>query len=144
MPYCDSKYYGKQTNKLMGQFAMTSAQTTGIEIARSTVMGAAVTVQDFNVQIGGSAGDTGTSGSYQVVIAKSAAGTGALSAIGTASWTATGAIIHQTNKDASVTATNFAVGDDIVLRIGPGTVLPAGSVTVNAVDISLVEYFNAG
>jgi hypothetical protein len=107
----------------------TAATTT---FARATVLRACV-VEDFNVIIGGT-GDTSTSGAYTFVLQKSVDGTGAASAIGTASNTGL-THINNTVIDGAVTVTSMDAGDDLVLVSGAGTILPAGSVTIAGADV---------
>jgi len=85
------------------------------------------------VVIGGT-GDTSTSGAYTFVLQKSAAGTGAASAIGTAS---SSGLTHINNTviDGAVTVTDMAAGDDLILVSGAGTILPIGSITIAGADV---------
>jgi len=125
--YDDPKYGVEQVLPMKSLANQTSVIASQTEIARHTFM-KAVTVTDWNVRV--LVGHTETSGFTAISINKSLAGTGALSAFGTASLS--------TNADKSViddavTANqNFAAGDDIVLAYDAGTALPAGAFRVDA------------
>jgi len=114
--------------------------------AATTVLGRATaltacSVIDFNVVLGGT-GDTSTSGAYTFVLRKSVGGTGAWSAIGTASSTGL-THINNTVVDGAVALTQLDAGDDLQLVSGAGTILPAGHVTVAGADVLVAQGFVA-
>lgn len=121
-------------------YSQTSAQSTGGTVVGRLTALSACSVIDFNVQVGAT-GDTGTSGSYVFVLNKSVDGTGALSAVGTASGDVTANVAANSVIDGACTLTHLDAGDDLVLTAGPGTVLPAGVITVNGAEVLVAQGF---
>lgn len=111
--YSDDAFGTKQHLRLQASGALNGTSATAAELERMTFM-APVTVTDWNVYF--EAGGTNTARS--VTIGKSAAGTGAVSVIGTIAigTQATGSV-----KDGSVTETTFDAGDDLVFQSAAGT-----------------------
>ncbi len=134
--YDDGRYGVSQVLQMRAIANQTSVIASRTVIARHTFM-EAVTVTDFNVRA--IVGATQTSGFTGISLNKSAAGTGALSGIGTASLStnADNSVI-----DGSVTETNFAAGDDLVLAYEAGTALPAGKFRCDA-DVLYKQHFVA-
>lgn len=130
--YDDGRYGTKQVLSLRETGALngTDASATEVAACRMTVM-QPVTVKDFNAFcIAG-----GTNATRSITLGKSAAGTGAISAIGTISvgTSATGAVL-----DGSVTETNLSAGDDLVITtIGTST-----TVENLSPNVMVVEHFD--
>jgi len=124
--------------------AIGSARAAAAEIDRKTVM-TNITVKDFNLEVLVGATCTGTSEVstqiYLLTVGKSAAGTGAYAAFGTATVGTAGAA-DLSVIDGSVTETNLAAGDDIVFRAEIGTALGDNSLVARA-NVSYVEHFVA-
>jgi hypothetical protein len=122
--------------------AIGSARAAAVVLARKTFM-ENVTVKDFNLEVVVGATCTGTGGVatevYTLIIGKSAAGTGAVSAIGTAT-VGTGGAADDSVVDGTVTETNFSSGDDIVFQASIGTSLGDNSLVARA-NISYVERY---
>jgi hypothetical protein len=102
-----------------------------------------VTVTDYNLQVLTGATCTGTGGVatevYTLGIGKSAAGTGSITLIGTAT-VGTGGAADDTVIDGTVTSTNFDDGDDIVWTAEVGTALGDNSL-VARVNVKYVERY---
>jgi len=126
--FYDSDQYGvDQTLHIRSIANQTSVIASQTVIARHTFM-KAVTVTDWNLRA--LVGATQTSGFTAISLNRSVAGTGSLSAFGTASLSTNA---NNTVVDDSVTANqNFDAGDDIVLAFDAGTALPAGVFRVEA------------
>jgi len=131
MSYDDGRYNTVQVLRLgQDQKAQTSVIGAAVVHDRATFM-QNVTVTDFSVMVYDGCTTTGAAATtaFHVVLGKSLAGTGAVSAIGTAE---IGTAANNTVIDAAVTDTDFDAGDDIVLQFAAGTALPAGMVKVAA------------
>lgn len=111
--YSDPSYGSKKELRLNPSGALNSTESAATEIGRHTFM-QPVTVTDGNIWF--NAGGTNTD--ISVVFGKSAAGTGSVSAMGTAAigTSATGSV-----KDGSLTSTDFSSGDDLVVQRAAGT-----------------------
>jgi len=124
--------------------ALGSAFAAQTEFCRKTLM-TGITVRDFNLEVTTGATCTGTGGVttevWTLKIGKSAAGTGALSAIGTAT-VGTGGAADNSVVDASVTETDFSAGDDIVFYTDAGTALGDNSLKCRA-DVSYTERYTS-
>lgn len=122
----------------------SAAGASRVELNRRTVM-ANITVKDFNLEVLVGATCTGTGGVatevYTLTIGKSVDGTGAFSAIGTAT-VGTAGQADASVLDGSVTETNLDAGDDIVFAMEAGTALGDNSLQARAV-VSYVEHFVA-
>lgn len=122
--------------------AIGSARSAAVELNRKTMFDN-VTIKDFNIECLVGATCTGTGGVatevYTLTIGKSVDGTGAFSAIGTATIGTAG---HADNSvvDAAVTETNLDAGDDLVFRAEIGTSLGDNSLVARA-HVSYVERF---
>lgn len=139
--YDDHKYGVNHEMKLLGRANQTSVRASQAVADRHTFMDA-VTVKDFNVYFVQGDTTTGTSANHNawvIGIGKSAAGTGAISLIGTA-YCGTAGQADGSVLDGSVTETNFSAGDDIVLTYEAGTALPAGVLRVEA-TVKYVERY---
>jgi hypothetical protein len=143
--YDNHRYSGNQVIPMRQLAAQTSVIASDTIVARHTWMHA-VTVKDWNLVI--KSGDvlTGTadSESWIVSLGKSAAGTGAVAVMGSSKMSAVlqgGTYAANTVVDCTLTETDFAAGDDIVLQYEAGTALPAGTLQVDA-DVMYVEKFN--
>jgi len=115
----------------------TSVVASDTVIKRYTFMNA-VRVTDWNVSfvVGGT--QTGAAAASNFIeIAKSVAGTGAVTPIGSAS---IGTQANNTVKDGSLTATDFDEGDDLVVQYAAGTGLAAGVFQAGA-QVTFVERF---
>ena len=135
--YDDPKYGLEQTIQLRSLANQTSAIASQTEIARHTFM-KAVTVTDWNLRV--LVGDTQTSGFTAISLNKSLAGTGSLSAFGTANLSTNA---DKSVVDDSVTANqDFAAGDDLIIAYDAGTSLPAGSFRVDA-DVLFKEKYSS-
>jgi len=142
--YSDSRYVTSKNLSLRGIAVQTSVIASDTVIERRTLM-EAITVKDWNVVVRSGDVLTGTadSASWRVAIGKSAAGTGAITGIGTAKLSALsigGTYSNNTVVDGSLTETNFSAGDDIVFYYKAGTALPAGTVRLDA-DVLYVERY---
>jgi len=137
MPYDDGRFQVSQTLPLDNFTAQTSVNASQAELARHTFM-TAVEVTDWNVRV--MTGDTQTSGFTALSINKSAAGTGALAAFGTANL---GTNADNTVIDGTVTTTSFSAGDDLVIAYDAGTSLPANAFKVGF-DVMYKEKFAGG
>lgn len=114
--YSDPSYGSQKVLRLepTGALNGTDASATEVSTCRTTVM-QPIKVLDWNVHM--VAG--GTNATRSIVLGKSAAGTGVISAIGTI---ATGTIATNAIKDGSVTETDLDAGDDLVITtIGTST-----------------------
>ena len=102
-----------------------------------------VTIKDWNLRCLVGATCTGTGGVttevWTLKLGYSSAGTGALTAIGTAT-VGTGGQADMSVLDASVTETNLAAGDDVIFYTDAGTALGDNSLVVRA-DVSFVEHY---
>lgn len=131
MAYDDGRYLTQQTISL-GQEAkaQTSVIAANVEHERMTMMNN-VRIKDFNVFVLDGSTTTGAAATtaFHVCIGYSLAGTGALTAIGTATL---GTCADGSVVDGSVTETNLSAGDDLVLYAAAGTALPAGMVKFTA------------
>lgn len=108
-------------------------------IQRHTFMNA-VTVKDWNCVAVVGATQTGTAASARnyVEIAKSVAGTGTVTPIGSAF--IGGTVANNTVIDSTLTETNFDSGDDLVLQYAAATGLAAGVFRAGA-QVTFVERF---
>lgn len=115
--------------------ALGSAFAAQTEFDRKTVM-TGITVRDFNVEVRTGATCTGA-GAWTLKVGRSAAGTGTISAFGTAaiSTAADGTVV-----DGTVTETDFSAGDDIVFYHDAGTALGDNSLIARAA-ISYTERY---
>jgi hypothetical protein len=102
-----------------------------------------VTIKDWNLRCLVGATCTGTSQVatqvWTLKLGYSSAGTGALTAIGTAT-VGTAGQANMSVLDASVTETNLAAGDDLIFYTDAGTALGDDSLIARA-DISFVEHY---
>lgn len=111
--YANNRFHTNQTISFPTTGALNGTNAAAVEKDRHTFMHNA-TVTDWNIFY--TAG--GTQGTLSLLLAKSAAGTGAATAIGTI---ALGTQATGTIKDGSATETNFAAGDDLVILVAAGT-----------------------
>lgn len=113
--YSDPSYGVKQVLAIDTSDVALNGTVTSTTAKQSHTFMHPVTVKDFNavVTIAGTAVDT------NLLLCKSAAGTGALSAIGTI--TLTGTKTANQVIDATATETDFSTGDDIVVARAAGT-----------------------
>jgi hypothetical protein len=120
--------------------AQTSVIAADTVLDRRTFM-EAVTVKDWNLVFKSGDTCTGTDDTarWVLILGKSLAGTGAVTTIGSA---VVGTQADNSVLDDAVTETNFAAGDDIVLQVSAGTILPAGAINVTS-DVSYVDRFTA-
>lgn len=117
MGYEEQRYQTKQMMMVIDDKTLNGTIAAAAEFARVTAFqNIKVTDYNMNVRTGG------TAAGPSFTINKSAAGTGALAAIGTATF---GTIANNTNQDGTLTSTAFAAGDDIVLKSVAGTVASA-------------------
>jgi hypothetical protein len=144
----DRASYDAENRKVLSMDGAGAGVQTSVQAAASTLdrrtFQSAVTVKDFNLsfRIGETCTGTQDSARWRFGIGKSLAGTGAVVLIGSA---VVGTTADVSVVDASVSGTNvnFAAGDDIVLQILAGTVLPADSLTLSRADVSYVNRFTA-
>lgn len=139
MAYDDQRYFTQQVINLGNEDkAQTSVIAANTEHERFTAM-CNITVKDFNVFVVDGHTTTGAAATtaFKICLAKSAAGTGALSAIGTAAF---GTQANGTVLDSSCTETDLDTGDDLVLYAAAGTALPAGMVKFKA-NVLYVDRF---
>lgn len=138
MAYDDPRFGVQQTITLRGKAAQTSVRAAQVVADRRTMLHA-VTVKDFNVHFVDGATTTGTAlaTKFKMCVAKSAAGTGAVTAFGTAYC---GTQANGTVQDGAITETNLDAGDDLLLTYEAGTALPAGTVQAEA-DVQYVERY---
>jgi len=138
MTFYDHPRYGVQQTLHMGygKAKNTSVIASRVEIDRKTMM-KAVTIKDWNIHVIDGATCTGAT-LFNIAISKSLAGTGAVTPFGSQAMTA---VANGTVVDASLTETNFAAGDDLVVSYEAGTALPAGALQVEA-DVDYVERYS--
>lgn len=102
-----------------------------------------VTIKDWNLRCLVGATCTGASQVatqvWTLKLGYSAAGTGTLTAIGTAT-VGTAGQADMSVLDASVTETNLAAGDDLIFYTDAGTALGDNSLVARA-DVSFVEHY---
>ena len=112
--YDDPSYRSKKQSPMPSTGALNGTVTSATSKSIITVM-QPITLKDWNLSVttGGVMIDT------NVLIGKSLAGTGAVSAIGTITLTGTKTALDVV--DGSLTATNFSTGDDIVVQRAAGT-----------------------
>lgn len=140
--YDDPRYGVKQRMTLFGRANQTSVIAARTEADRRTML-EAVTIKDWNVKFVVGDTTTGTSANHngwKITLGKSAAGTGAFAAMGTA-WCGTAGQATGSILDAALTETNLAAGDDLVLAYEAGTALPAGVLRVES-DVQYVERYS--
>ena len=133
--YSDSAFGSRKQMIVPGDsIALNGTVTSTTGLARMTCM-EALTVKDanFSVLVAGTAADT------NLILGKSLAGTGAISGFCTA--TLTGTQTASSVIDATVTETDFAVGDDIVFARAAGTETETAIYVAPHVDY--VEKFSA-
>lgn len=141
--YSDPRYGVKETICIPSyqSAVQTSVIASNTNFARMTLM-KNVTVKDFNINFLAACTASGaTSEAWRIALGYSLAGTGTVTAIGTAtvgsgSNQAAGSVL-----DASVTETNLSAGDDLVAMYLAGTALPAGTSQINCVQVSVQERF---
>jgi len=139
--YDDPRFGTLQTKNLQAKANQTSVIAARVEADRRTMM-QAVTIKDWNVHFIQGDTTTGTSANHngwKITLGKSAAGTGAFAAMGTA-WCGTAGQANGSVLDASLTETNLDAGDDLILAYEAGTALPAGVLRVEA-DVQYVELY---
>ena len=112
--YDDPSYRSKKQSPMPSTGALNGTVTSSTSKSIITVM-QPITLKDWNLSVttGGVMIDT------NVLIGKSLAGTGAVSAIGTITLTGTKTALDVV--DGSLTATAFSTGDDIVVQRAAGT-----------------------
>ena len=122
-----------------------SAVASQTILDRRTFM-ANVTIKDMNLAVDVGATCTGTGGVatevYTLKLGYSTAGTGTITAIGTAT-IGTGGQADNTVLDGTVTETNLSSGDDILFYRDTGTALGDNSLVVRDLDVSYVERYVA-
>ena len=111
--YSDPAFAVKQMIPLPNTGALNGTRASDTELTRFTFMHPA-TVTDWNVYM--VAG--GTQATLSLAVGKSAAGTGAITQIGTQNL---GTQATATVIDSSLTATEFSTGDDLTLEVLAGT-----------------------
>jgi len=111
--YSDESYSAKQVVAMPATGALNGTAAAAADLSRMSFM-QPVTVTDANVTF--TAG--GTNSTTGIIIGKSAAGTGAVSAIGTIMTGTSGTL---DTKEGAVTATDFETGDDLVIQRTLGT-----------------------
>jgi hypothetical protein len=133
--YSDPSYGSKKVIALGNGVALNGTVTSTTAKAAFTAMHP-IRITDWNVAVvvAGTAVDT------NLILCKSAAGTGALSAVGTI--TLTGTKTAASVIDGSLTATSFDTGDDVVLARAAGTETEA-TIRVNAF-VQYQEAFQTG
>ena len=141
--FYDDPRYGTPTPLTLGHglTATSAGGASSTTIAVSEPM-ANVTVSDFNVRIRSIGTGAGTSGSYTFLVGKSLAGTGAVTAIGTATVAAT-AITANSVVDGACTSTTCSTGDHLVIQQGAGTCLPVSSIVLDSFEVKVTERFVA-
>ena len=143
--FYDSARYGAQHVLIMSKTAdgaLGSAASAQTVYNRKTMM-MNVTIKDWNLEVLTGATCTGTSQVatqvWTLKLGKSAAGTGAISAIGTAT-VGTAGQADNSVLDASVTETNLSAGDDLVWYTDAGTALGDNSLVARA-NVLYVERY---
>ncbi len=143
--FYDDSRWGVRQNVVLGQpGAIGSAAAARDEMARHTFM-TAVTVKDWNLRVIVGMTGTGTAlvpttEKYVLSVAKSLAGTGALSIIGGSAVIPHAGVADGTVIDQSMTETNFAAGDDLVFFAEIGTALGDNSLIAHA-SVDYVEHY---
>lgn len=138
--YDDSRYAVKHTMNLPDVGATQTSVIAANTVIRRVTMQHAVTITGFNAvfKIGGTQTATAAAAKNFVAIAKSLAGTGALSQIGQI---AIGTQANDTVKDGTVsTPVSLAAGDDLVAYYPAGTGLAAG-IFQAGVQVQYLETF---
>jgi hypothetical protein len=130
MAYDHPRYGTRQVLTIGEDITLAGTIASAAEITRVTAF-TNIKLKDINVAIK----TGGTAAGPAFTVNKSAAGTGALSAIGTVTF---GTNADNTVLDGSLTETAIAAGDDIVLKSVAGT---AASSPVFNVHIDYVENF---
>lgn len=113
MGYAENRYSTNKQIAMPATGALNGTRAAAVELSRMTFMHNA-TVTDANAYL--SAG--GTQANISILVGKSLGGTGATSAIGTV---ALGTNASKSVVDGSVTSTDFANGDDLVIQVALGT-----------------------
>ena len=141
--YADPSFGVKQTITLpsIETANQTSAIASATVFSRATLM-QNVTIKDFNVHFLAACTASGaTTEAWRVALAYSSAGTGTVTAIGTATVGSATAIAANGVQDGAVTETDLASGDDLIAEYLAGSALPAGVTRISHVDVSFVEHF---
>lgn len=129
--YSDSAFGVNQTINLPASAALNGTAASAATVLTHTCL-YNCTVSDWNGRVIAGGTDAGV---ISLIIGKSAAGTGAVSAIGTMTL---GTHAINTVIDAAVTSTDFDSGDDIVIQRSAGT---STSVLQVAPSVEIVEKF---
>ena len=126
--YSDPSYGSKKSLNLLDTAALNGTAAAATDQVYTFMT--PVQVQDWNVRVT----TAGAGTSRDVILGKSLAGTGAVTAIGTIT---VGTASVDTVTDGTVTATSFATGDDLVVQLA-GT---GATVAVVAPVVQYVETF---
>ena len=122
--------------------ALGSAAAAQTEYNRKTMM-MDVTIKDWNLEVLTGATCTGTGGVttevWTIKLGKSAAGTGAISNIGSITVGTAGAADNSI-VDGTVTETNMSAGDDLVWYTDAGTALGDNSLIARANVLYIERY----
>jgi len=129
--YSDASYASKKSLELLNTAAMNGTAAAATDQVYTFMQ--PVTVTDWNVRVT----TAGSGTKRQVILGKSLAGTGAVTAIGTIS---VGTASADTVTDGAVTSTNFSTGDDLVVQL-EGT---GATVAVVAPAVQYIEKFVLG
>lgn len=140
--YNDSRYGTWKNSRMAPASAVTATSAGGATATALTGYSMKlmenVVVTDFNIRI--TTGQTNTSAQcFSYILNYSLAGTGAVTALGTA--TAAAAIADASFINGSVTSTQLAAGDVLLLYQSAGTVLPASSIVLGPCEITMKERF---
>jgi hypothetical protein len=145
--FYDDPAYGVLQRMTMGKAAdaaLGSAFAAQTVFDRKTFM-TGVTVLDANLEVHTGATCTGTGGVatevWTLKVGKSAAGTAAITAIGTAT-VGTAGQANGTVIDMTVTETDFADGDDLVFYTDAGTALGDNSLVARA-SVEFMERYTS-
>lgn len=125
--YSDPSYGSKKSLELLNTAALNGTGSAATD--QTYTFMTPVSVQDWNVRIT----TAGSGTSRDVILGKSLAGTGSVTAIGTIT---VGTATVDTVTDGSVTETSFATGDDLVVQL-------AGTGATVAVVAPVVQYVEA-
>lgn len=131
--YSDDAFATNQTLMFTSGGALNGTATAAATILSHTCL-YNCKVSDWNGRVKAGGTDAGV---ISLIIGKSAAGTGAFSAIGTM---ALGTHAINTVIDATMTETDFDAGDDIVIQRSAGT---STSVLAIAPTVAIIEKFIA-
>lgn len=145
MTFYDDYRYGVRQNLVLGKAGAIGSAAAARDLIRLHTFMTAVTIKDWNLRVITGATCTGTAAvptteKYVLSLAKSAAGTGALTVFGGSAVVGTAGVADGTVVDQSVTETDFDAGDDLIFFAEIGTALGDNSLVAEA-SIDYVERY---